>query len=69
MEELIKQLHDHGITSEDLDDMVHDMKAAEAAEINNGGIEDQVEYLIGCYGLLPLRNALKIPTPNRKDRK
>jgi len=34
-----------GLTGEDLDDLVHDAKANEAAEINNGGLEDQLEYL------------------------
>jgi hypothetical protein len=30
---------------DELDELVHDAKASEAAGINNGGIESQAEYL------------------------
>lgn len=30
-----------------LDELVHDAKGAEAAEINNQGVESQVAYLLG----------------------
>lgn len=36
------------LQSEDLDDLVHDMKAGEASNINNSGVEAQVEYLLEC---------------------
>ncbi len=36
------------LQSEDLDDLVHDMKAGEASNINNGGVEAQVDYLLEC---------------------
>lgn len=32
--------------SEDLDDLVHDTKSGEAADINNGGIDSQIDYLL-----------------------
>jgi hypothetical protein len=34
-----------------LDDQVHDLKANEAAEINNGGISAQLEYIIDMVGI------------------
>jgi hypothetical protein len=33
-----------------LDDIVHDMKSAEASDINNGGAKAQVEYIIESLG-------------------
>ena len=35
----------------DLDEEVHEMKAQEAADINNGGLEAQVEYLAEAGGI------------------
>ena len=34
-------------TQEELDDLVHDAKGEEAAEINNQGKEAQIDYLLG----------------------
>lgn len=31
----------------DLDELVHDMKSQEASNINNGGIDEQIDYLLG----------------------
>ena len=36
-----------GMTEEDLDEIVHDLKAGEAAEINNQGKDAQIEYILG----------------------
>ncbi len=36
-----------GAAEEDLDEMVHDLKSAEAAEINNQGREAQLDYING----------------------
>jgi ribosomal protein L29 len=35
------------MTEEELDEIVHDLKAEEAAEINNRGKEAQVECIVG----------------------
>ena len=35
------------MTEEELDDLVHDSKAEEAAEINNQGKDAQISYLLG----------------------
>lgn len=38
---------DEGQLGEGLDEAVHDAKAGEAADINNSGAEEQIEYLAG----------------------
>ena len=39
-----------GISSPDLDGYVHDQKASEAADINNGGLPSQLAYLCRAWG-------------------
>lgn len=34
------------MTEEELDEIVHDLKAGEAAEINNQGKDAQIEYIL-----------------------
>lgn len=34
-----------GLSSPDLDELVHDAKSSEAADINNGGLEEQIAYI------------------------
>ncbi len=36
-----------GMAEEELDEIVHDLKSEEAAEINNQGKEAQIEYILG----------------------
>lgn len=45
---IIAALDAKGVEPEDLDDLVHDLKAEEAADINNGGLTSQVEYLLSA---------------------
>ena len=49
--EMIRIVRDAGVDRDDvielLDEDVHEAKAREAAEINNGGLEDQLDYLCG----------------------
>lgn len=48
LEALIKRINqDDPDAQVDLDDLVHDAKGAEAAEINNQGMTAQVAYLSG----------------------
>ncbi len=35
------------MTEEELDEIVHDLKAEEAAEINNQGKDAQIDYILG----------------------
>jgi len=53
-------MDEQGFSSQDLDEFVHEGKAAEAASINNGGQVEQLTYLIGCFGgnLTALQNAV-----------
>jgi hypothetical protein len=34
----------------DLDELVHELKASEASEINNGGLDKQLEYVFNQLG-------------------
>jgi hypothetical protein len=47
-----------GITSEDLDEAVHDAKGREASDINNAGVSAQLMYLIGTRDLAASSAAL-----------
>ncbi|SMH43442.1 hypothetical protein [Azospirillum agricola] len=42
----VERLTRNGVTDTDLDAMVHDLKSAEAASINNEGLSTQVRYLL-----------------------
>lgn len=46
IKEIKKKLIKLGYESAFLDDIVHDEMASMAADINNGGIEDQVRFLV-----------------------
>ena len=39
-----------GLQSEDFDEVVHEFAASIAADINNGGLEDQIRYLVEGIG-------------------
>lgn len=39
-----------GITSEELDEEVHDAMSRDGSSANNGGIEAQIRALVECYG-------------------
>ena len=41
-----------GITPEQLEEAVHEAAAAVAASINNGGLAEQVEYLVQHLGVV-----------------
>ena len=47
--------HLESLSEEDLDEMVHDVKSEEAAEINNGGKEAQIRFLANVHGFAPRR--------------
>jgi len=48
--EYMRRLEEAGISAEDLDDVVHDLKSNEATDLNNAGLEAQVEYIVSCGG-------------------
>jgi hypothetical protein len=49
--DLIADLQQRGVEAGELDEMVHDGKSLEASNINNAGLEAQIEYLVEQYGL------------------
>jgi hypothetical protein len=42
----------------DLDDLVHDAYSRQASETNNGGLDSQVSFLAGTYGIEGARSLL-----------
>jgi len=48
--EIIQYIKDCSDEPEDLDELVHAAKAVEAANINNKGIEAQIDYLLEVWG-------------------
>lgn len=47
---LLELAGDKCLESEDLDEVVHDVASRSPSDINNGGLEDQIEYLVGALG-------------------
>jgi hypothetical protein len=45
VQEIVKLCKELGVDAEALDELVHENKGAEAASINNEGLEAQIEYL------------------------
>lgn len=50
LKKLVSWAEARGIAPEDLDELVYEFKAAEASDINNGGLEAQLRYLLECCG-------------------
>jgi len=58
MKELFKEIKDISIRDDELDDLVHDAKAAEASDVNNAGVDAQLEYLLEANGEQFIRSLL-----------
>jgi len=62
---LFVQIKEKNFTAGDLDDLVHDAKSEEASDINNQGIESQVQYLVDSWGwkeaVKAIRETLGLP--------
>ena len=50
MERLVKKADDAGLKPEELDELVHELTASVAADVNNGGLEDQIACLVDGIG-------------------
>ena len=57
----------------ELDELVHDAKAGEAADVNNGGVESQLRYLLGEDGTTVAASTIEeycerldVPLPQRQ---
>jgi hypothetical protein len=46
VDELVELAEGLGLTAEDLDDWIHDLKSTEASSINNAGMHEQIWYAI-----------------------
>ena len=47
---LLARIRQNSLEESDLDDLVHELKASEAAGINNSGLEAQAQYIIEQLG-------------------
>jgi len=47
---LVAHAQKNHLIESDLDDLVHELKSAEATSINNGGINEQATYIIEQLG-------------------
>jgi len=50
VERLSDKADSAGLQPEDLDDMVHDLASSIASDTNNGGVDEQVKYLVKEMG-------------------
>ena len=51
IERLVDKADAAGLEPEDLDELVHEFAASIAADINNGGLDDQIRYLVDGMGV------------------
>jgi len=51
IERLVDKTDAAGLEAEDLDEIVHEFAASIAADTNNGGLEDQIRYLVDGMGI------------------
>lgn len=49
VERLLTLIEEHDLPEEALDDLVHDAKSREASVLNNGGLEEQLTYLLDWH--------------------
>jgi len=57
-----------GLEAEDLDDLVDDAYSKQASEVNNGGLDSQVRFLIESYGTGGARSLLSDLRPEAARR-
>jgi hypothetical protein len=50
VERLADKAQAAGLEPEDLDESVHDLASSVAADVNNGGLEEQIRYLVEGLG-------------------
>jgi len=51
IERLVDKAEAAGLVPEDLDELVHELAASVAADVNNGGLDDQIRYLVDGMGV------------------
>jgi hypothetical protein len=50
VERLLNKADAAGLAAEDFDEIVHELAASVASDVNNGGLEDQIAYLVQGLG-------------------
>ncbi len=50
VERLVNKAYAAGMAAEDLDETIHELAASVAADVNNGGLEEQIAYLVDGLG-------------------
>jgi hypothetical protein len=50
VERLVDKADTAGLQPEDIDELVHEFAASVAADMNNGGLSDQIKYLVEGIG-------------------
>lgn len=50
IQDIISKARVAGVSSEDLDELVHEVVSKTASSINNGGLEAQIEFLVDELG-------------------
>lgn len=50
VERLVNKADTAGLTAEDFDEICHEFAASIASDVNNGGLEDQIAYLVDGFG-------------------
>lgn len=50
IDDLVARAEELNLGSEDLDELVHEIVSQQASSINNGGLEDQIEFLVQTCG-------------------
>lgn len=66
LRDLLAFARQHGARSADLDEIVHEVVSRQATEINNGGLQAQLSYLIDAIGPAQAR-AMVQAGPGRND--
>jgi hypothetical protein len=51
IDRLVDKADAAGLEPEDLDEIVHEFAASIAADVNNGGLDDQIRYLVDGMGV------------------
>lgn len=57
-ERLIQQAEENSVEPERLDELVHEIASSHAASINNGGLSEQIEYLVKELGAAEVERIL-----------
>ena len=60
----------HGVVPEDQDEPVHDCAGTDASDVNNGGLESQIEFLVDHLGEAGVRTMLReiVESKSRESR-